>query len=194
MTRRDLDPGDDVSAWYGTTFPRVRAAVTLAVGDAWLAGEATAQAYARALARWPAVRALNRPGAWVYTVALNHVRSRLRRARLEQRYLARQRAGYHPPPPEPDTALWAAVAKLPPRSRTAVAPAAGPRLPATAAAGVEGCCNGTGPGRRSACDQGRSCGAGDRDRTGMTSLEGWGSAIELHPRDHERATRGPSTA
>jgi hypothetical protein len=27
-------------------------------------------------------------------------------------------------------------------------------------------------------------GAGDRDRTGMASLEGWGSAIELHP--HER--------
>jgi hypothetical protein len=26
-------------------------------------------------------------------------------------------------------------------------------------------------------------GAGDRDRTGMASLEGWGSAIELHPRD-----------
>ncbi len=27
-----------------------------------------------------------------------------------------------------------------------------------------------------------SCGAGDRDRTGMASLEGWGSTIELHPR------------
>jgi hypothetical protein len=25
-------------------------------------------------------------------------------------------------------------------------------------------------------------GAGDRDRTGMASLEGWGSTIELHPR------------
>ena len=25
-------------------------------------------------------------------------------------------------------------------------------------------------------------GAGDRDRTGMVSLEGWGSTIELHPR------------
>lgn len=27
-----------------------------------------------------------------------------------------------------------------------------------------------------------SNGAGDRDRTGMASLEGWGSTIELHPR------------
>lgn len=29
-------------------------------------------------------------------------------------------------------------------------------------------------------------GAGDRDRTGMTSLEGWGSTIELHPRDQPK--------
>jgi TetR/AcrR family transcriptional repressor of lmrAB and yxaGH operons len=29
-------------------------------------------------------------------------------------------------------------------------------------------------------------GAGDRDRTGMASLEGWGSAIELHPRAPSR--------
>ena len=28
----------------------------------------------------------------------------------------------------------------------------------------------------------RSVGAGDENRTRMTSLEGWGSAIELHPR------------
>jgi hypothetical protein len=32
-------------------------------------------------------------------------------------------------------------------------------------------------------DLGRDGGAGDRDRTGMTSLEGWGSTIELRPRD-----------
>ena len=31
-------------------------------------------------------------------------------------------------------------------------------------------------------------GAGDRDRTGMTSLEGWGSTIELRPRDGCTAT------
>ena len=31
--------------------------------------------------------------------------------------------------------------------------------------------------------------AGDRDRTGMTSLEGWGSTIELRPRDGGRTRR-----
>ena len=36
------------------------------------------------------------------------------------------------------------------------------------------------------CDLQVLAGAGDRDRTGMTSLEGWGSTIELRPRrsDH----------
>jgi hypothetical protein len=32
------------------------------------------------------------------------------------------------------------------------------------------------------------CGAGDRDRTGMTSLEGWGSTIELRPRSRLAGT------
>jgi hypothetical protein len=32
---------------------------------------------------------------------------------------------------------------------------------------------------------GTSFGAGDRDRTGMASLEGWGSAIELRPRSQQ---------
>ena len=85
--------GDDFTAWYAATFPRVRAAVTLAVGDPWLGEEAAAEAFARALVHWPSVRERQRPDAWVYTVALNHVRSRLRRQRLERRYLARQRAG-----------------------------------------------------------------------------------------------------
>jgi hypothetical protein len=35
---------------------------------------------------------------------------------------------------------------------------------------------------RYAADLRRKGRAGDRDRTGMASLEGWGSAIELHPR------------
>ena len=34
-------------------------------------------------------------------------------------------------------------------------------------------------------DQGKCSGAGDENRTRMTSLEGWGSAIELHPHVHD---------
>ena len=120
-TGPEPDGRAEFAAWYARDFARVRASVALAVGDAGLAEEATAEAFARALARWPAVSRMASPYAWVQTVALNEVRSRFRRLRLERRYLARQRAGHSPPPPEPDPALWAAVARLAPRARTAVA-------------------------------------------------------------------------
>ncbi len=76
------DPEDsDFAEWYAAGYARVRRAVTLAVGDAALAEEATAEAFARALLRWRSVRQAHRPEAWVYRVALNQVRSRFRRAR-----------------------------------------------------------------------------------------------------------------
>jgi DNA-directed RNA polymerase specialized sigma24 family protein len=112
---------DDFAEWYAASYARVQRAVTMAVGDAGVGEEATAEAYARALMHWRTVQHAHRPEAWVYRTALNYVRSRLRRAQLERRWLARQKMGSHPPPPEPPTALWAAVAQLAPRARTAVA-------------------------------------------------------------------------
>ena len=38
-------------------------------------------------------------------------------------------------------------------------------------------------------DQVRWIGAGDENRTRMTSLEGWGSTIELHPHEVRRGDR-----
>jgi RNA polymerase sigma-70 factor (ECF subfamily) len=114
-------PEDGFSQWYAGEFARVRATVALATGDPGLAEEATAEAFARALVQWGRVRAMDRPTAWVHRVALNEVRSRWRRGRVERRYLERQAAGVAPPPPEPDPDLWAAVGQLPPRSREAIA-------------------------------------------------------------------------
>ena len=121
MPRLSEQAQGDFAAWYESAFPRVRAAVSLAVGDWALGEEATAEAFARALLDWPRLSARGRPDGWVYVVALNHVRSHARRARLERRYLASQREGQLPPPAEPDDALWSAVAALPPRARTAIA-------------------------------------------------------------------------
>jgi hypothetical protein len=45
---------------------------------------------------------------------------------------------------------------------------------------------------QSTSDLEQCCGAGDENRTRMTSLEGWGSAIELHPRGRARS-RGDRT-
>jgi RNA polymerase sigma-70 factor (ECF subfamily) len=118
------DPDAEFEGWYVQAYPRVRAAVTLAVGDPDLAEEATAEAFARAVVHWPKVRAAASPQAWVYTVAMNQVRSTLRRRRVERRWLRRQAsepALHVPPPVEPDDPLWRAVAQLPRRARTAVA-------------------------------------------------------------------------
>jgi RNA polymerase sigma-70 factor (ECF subfamily) len=115
------DQGREFGEWYAREFPRLRATVALAVGDTGLGEEAVAEAFAKALVRWSSVSAMANPTAWVRTVALNEVRSRLRRLRLEHRYRARLTEGYEPPPPDPDPALWAAVAQLSPRAREAVA-------------------------------------------------------------------------
>jgi RNA polymerase sigma-70 factor (ECF subfamily) len=118
------DPDAEFEGWYVQAYPRVRAAVTLAVGDPDLAEEATAEAFARAVVHWPKVRAAASAQAWVYTVAMNQVRSTLRRRRVERRWLRRQASEpvlHVPPPVEPDDPLWRAVAQLPRRARTAVA-------------------------------------------------------------------------
>lgn len=113
-------PVVDFEEWYAREFGRVYALVVLAVGDAGLAEEATAEAFARALARWGTVRTADSPTAWVYTVALNQVRSTFRRRRLERRWLAQQSVRHADPPPEPDDDLQRALAGLTERARLAV--------------------------------------------------------------------------
>lgn len=119
MGRDERHEGFD--AWYAREAPRVLASVTLAVGDRWLAEEATAEAFVRALERWPAVREARSPAAWVFTVALNQVRTAARRRSIERRFLRRQTADVVPPAPEPELELWRAVSALPPRMRAVVA-------------------------------------------------------------------------
>jgi RNA polymerase sigma-70 factor (ECF subfamily) len=114
----------DFDGWYVQAYPRVRAAVTLAVGDADLAEEATAEAFARALVHWSKVKRASSSHAWVYTVAMNQVRSTLRRRGVERRWLRRhanEPVVHQAAPVEPDDPLWRAVGQLPRRARTAVA-------------------------------------------------------------------------
>ncbi len=117
-------PAEEFSAWYRTLWPPVLRAVTVTVGDHDLAEEAVAEAFARALARWPRPTEFDSPVAWLHRVAVNEVRSRWRRNRLERRLL--ERVAAEPPAPvhpvEPrDDALWAAVAALPDRARQMIA-------------------------------------------------------------------------
>jgi len=103
-------------AWYLREHPKVVAALTWVAGDAHVAADATDEAFARAYADWGRVGKMASPGGWVYRVALNVVRRRMRRAALERRTVE--------PPPEVahavDHEIWAVVQQLPERQRVAV--------------------------------------------------------------------------
>jgi len=121
MTTDGLPAAPGFAEWYRREFPRVRQAMTLATGNPSLGEEAAAEAFALALVHWRRVGAMDSPGGWVYATALNQVRRSWRRTALENRHRQRARLDHAPPPAEPDTALWRAVASLSPRARTAIA-------------------------------------------------------------------------
>jgi hypothetical protein len=100
-------------AWYLREHPKVVAALTWVAGDPHVAADATDEAFARAYANWHKVERMDSPGGWVYRVALNVVRRRIRRAAFEQRTVE--------PPAEVaqvvDREIWTVVQQLPDRQR-----------------------------------------------------------------------------
>ena len=103
-------------AWYRREHPRVVAALTWVAGDPHVAADATDEAFARAYANWRRVERMSSPGGWVYRVALNVVRRRMRRMAFERRTIG--------PPAEVaqivDNEIWTVVRQLPERQRVAV--------------------------------------------------------------------------
>jgi RNA polymerase sigma factor (sigma-70 family) len=102
--------------WYLLEHPKVVAALTWVAGDADVAAEATDEAFARAYADWHRVGRMASPGGWVYRVALNVARRRMRRAAFEQRTI-------EPPAAVAqvvDREIWTVVQQLPERQRVAV--------------------------------------------------------------------------
>ena len=87
-------------------------------GDRDIASDATDEALSRAWGRWDTVRSMSSPEGWTYRVALNLVRSRLRRRSLEQRLLPRLVSRTHVVVPAVE--VWELVRALPPRQRIAV--------------------------------------------------------------------------
>jgi RNA polymerase sigma factor (sigma-70 family) len=105
--------------WYRSEHPRLIGVLFVLCGEADVAQESADEAFARALARWPDVRAMASPGGWAYRVALNHLRRTLRRRRLEARLIPWRRIEALEVPILPE--VWRAVATLPERQRTAIA-------------------------------------------------------------------------
>lgn len=114
---------DDAAELCRALQPRLVGALALHCGDRDLAEEVAQEALARVWERWSAVRTMDRPEAWAYTVAFNLLASRFRRRAAERRARARHDARpRHDDPPDAASALAirAAVAALPDRQRAAV--------------------------------------------------------------------------
>jgi RNA polymerase sigma-70 factor (ECF subfamily) len=85
-------------------------ALTLALGDAELARDASAEGFARALQRWSKVSTYVNPSGWVYRVGLNWARSRHRKRRRERVGAVAERAA--PPESPRDVELIEAISQL----------------------------------------------------------------------------------
>jgi len=94
-------------------------ALVVAIGDRAEAEDLTAEAFARALERWPQVRSHPRPEAWLMTVAMNLHRDRWRRARRSVGSLLRRNVD--PPPLPIDARLLAAIRGLADQQRRVLA-------------------------------------------------------------------------
>jgi RNA polymerase sigma factor (sigma-70 family) len=109
----------DFELWYRGEYPQVFGSLLLATGSRDIAEDAAAEAFTRAYERWNRVSVMSRPRAWVYVVALNVARRRLRRRAMERVLLSR----FRPPseiPPETGLETWDLVRSLPERERLAI--------------------------------------------------------------------------
>jgi RNA polymerase sigma-70 factor (sigma-E family) len=113
----------EFTSFYEQEAPRLVRSLTLVTGEAPLAEDAVAEAFARAWSRWPQVRTCDRPTAWVMRVALNESRSRFRRRSVERRKAHQVAVADEVRDPDVSTAhvLWDAVSRLDVRDRTLVA-------------------------------------------------------------------------
>ncbi len=84
--RNDVDEFED---FFVEHYPRVRRALILAFGSIEVAEDAAQEAFIRACQRWPRIRSMDRPAAWVYVTATNvardHHRRGARRAAAQER-------------------------------------------------------------------------------------------------------------
>lgn len=76
------DVPDGFERFFSVEYERMVRALTLVFGDRVCAEDAAQVGFERALARWARVSVMERPGTWVYVVALRHGRSVLRSERV----------------------------------------------------------------------------------------------------------------
>jgi RNA polymerase sigma-70 factor (ECF subfamily) len=83
----EVDARPSFEAFYAQCRDSVARAVALAIGDPDLAVDSTDEAMVRAYQRWSSVGTLELPAGWVYRVAINCSRSRMRRVARKARHV-----------------------------------------------------------------------------------------------------------
>lgn len=131
-------------AFFSENFMPIVRTLGVALGNGHEAEELAQEAFTRALRRWDEVKALDRPAAWVYVVA---VREASRRQQRSPRRVHTDSSRDHMA--DPSVAVIAegeferAVASLPPRQRTAIVLRFHAGLPLLEIATAMGCSVGT---------------------------------------------------
>src|SRR3954449_5374681 len=76
---------EDAEAFCRATYARLAGALGLMCGESGVGEELAQEALLRVWERWPSVRAMDSPEAWVFRVGFNLANSRLRRVVAERR-------------------------------------------------------------------------------------------------------------
>jgi RNA polymerase sigma-70 factor, ECF subfamily len=110
--------GDDFAAFYAASYRRLVGQLFVVLGDLNEAEDVVQEAFTRAAARWPRVRAYDAPEAWVRRVALNEAFTVLRRAKRQLRLLGRLPSDREAPELPSDVVdVLAAMRRLPVNQR-----------------------------------------------------------------------------
>lgn len=116
--------GPSFESFYFEHRDSIARAVAMATGDADQAADSTDEAMIRAYQRWARVGGLEHPAGWVFRVAVNHGRSRMRRVARKARYaiaLGRERHDDAPFSDQiADRDVFSALQQLPPDQRSVV--------------------------------------------------------------------------
>jgi RNA polymerase sigma-70 factor, ECF subfamily len=116
----DVADGLDFEEFYRGEFPNLVRAMFLLVPDDDEAEELAQEAMVRVYERWDRVGPMESPGGYVYQVAVNLNRRRIRSLAVRARRLLTVSAGlHHVPPPESGRDLAEAIASLSTRLREA---------------------------------------------------------------------------
>ena len=137
--------GRGFDEFFANYYDDLARTLTVALADRTAAEEAAQEAMTRALRRWRHVRGLERPAAWLYVVAMNHVRDRWRRERREPSWGSGRESSTADPSGGVATALSVrdAITTLPARQREAVVLRYLADLPLADVAEAMGCAVGT---------------------------------------------------